>query len=77
MEKEREVELRLIIVESEAHAQEILHSIEHGGDFAELAKSHSLHTSTAPMGGELEGHFTAKRIPIYLRKHISVLAAGQ
>ena len=77
MEKEREVKLRLIIVESEAHAQEILHSIEHGGDFAELAKSHSLHTSTAPMGGELEGHFTAKRIPIYLRKHISALAAGQ
>ena len=31
MEKEREVELRLIIVESETDAQEILHSIEHGG----------------------------------------------
>ena len=54
MEKEREVELRLIIVESETDAQEILHSIEHGGDFAELAMSHSLHKSTAPMGGALE-----------------------
>lgn len=77
MEKEREVELRLIIVESETDAQEILHSIEHGGDFAELAMSHSLHKSTAPMGGALEGYFTAKRIPIYLRKYISALKAGQ
>ena len=76
-DKESEVKLRLIIVETQAEAEEILQSIHEGKDFAELAISRSLHKSTAPQGGELDGYLTANRIPIYLQKYINALAVGE
>ncbi len=76
-DKEREVKLRLIIVATQAAAEEIRQSLADGEDFAELALSRSLHQSTAPQGGQLDGYLTAKRIPIYLQKHINALAIGE
>ncbi|NKB67740.1 MAG: hypothetical protein GKR89_11815 [Candidatus Latescibacteria bacterium] len=76
-EKERQVKLRLIIVESQAEAREILQSIAGGQDFAVLAHSRSLHQETAPKGGELDGYLGTKEIPIYLHKYIDALAVGQ
>ena len=52
-DKEREVKLRLIIVATQAEAEEIRQSLADGEDFTALALSRSLHQSTAPQGGEL------------------------
>ncbi len=76
-DKEREVKLRLIIVDAQAAAEEIRQSLADGRDFAELAHSRSLHKSTAPQGGELDGYLTPKRIPIYLQEYINALAVGE
>ena len=76
-DKQDEVKLRLIIVETQAEAEEILQSIEDGKDFAELARTRSLHKTTAPQGGELDGYLTPNRIPIYLQKYIDALTVGQ
>ena len=64
-EKDTEIKLRLIIVATKAEAEEILQSLNGGGDFAELALGRSLHESTAPKGGELDGSAgaTAARWP--------------
>ena len=74
---EREVKLRLIIVATQQEAEEIRQSLADGRDFAELALSRSLHQSTAPHGGELDGYLTANRIPIYLQQYINALAVGE
>lgn len=74
---EREVKLRLIIVATQQEAEEIRQSLADGRDFAELALSRSLHQSTAPHGGELDGYLTANRIPIYLQPYINALAVGE
>jgi len=76
-DKESEVKLRLIIVETQAEAEEILQSIHEGKDFSELALTRSLHKSTVPQGGELDGYLTPNRIPIYLQKYINALAVGE
>ena len=76
-DKEREVKLRLIIVATQQEAEEIRQSLADGRDFAELALSRSLHQSTAPHGGELDGYLTANRIPIYLQQYINALAVGE
>ena len=76
-DKEREVKLRLIIVATPAEAEEIRQSLADGEDFTALALSRSLHQSTAPHGGELDGYLTAKRIPIYLQEYINALAVGE
>ena len=76
-DKEREVKLRLIIVDTQAEAEEIGQSLADGRDFAELAHSRSQHKSTAPQGGELDGYLTPKRIPIYLQEYINALAVGE
>ena len=76
-DKEREVKLRLIIVATQAEAEEIRQSLADGEDFTALALSRSLHQSTAPRGGELDGYLTAKRIPIYLQEYINALAVGE
>ena len=76
-DKEREVKLRLIIVDAQAEAEEIGQSLAAGRDFAELAHSRSQHKSTAPQGGELDGYLTPKRIPIYLQEYINALAVGE
>ena len=76
-DKEREVKLRLIIVATQAEAEEIRQSLADGEDFTALALSRSLHKSTAPQGGELDGYLTAKRIPIYLQEYINALAVGE
>ena len=76
-DKEREVKLRLIIVATQAAAEEIRQSLADGEDFTALALSRSLHQSTAPQGGELDGYLTAKRIPIYLQEYINALAVGE
>ena len=74
---EREVKLRLIIVATQQEAEEVRQSLADGRDFAELALSRSLHQSTAPHGGELDGYLTANRIPIYLQQYINALAVGE
>lgn len=74
---EREVKLRLIIVATQQEAEAIRQSLADGRDFAELALSRSLHQSTAPHGGELDGYLTANRIPIYLQPYINALAVGE
>ena len=76
-DKEREVKLRLIIVATQADADEIRQRLAAGEDFAALALSRSLHQATAPQGGELDGYLTAKRIPTYLRQHINALVTGE
>ena len=76
-DKEREVKLRLIIVATQAAAEEIRQSLADGEAFTALALSRSLHQSTAPQGGELDGYLTAKRIPIYLQEYINALAVGE
>ena len=76
-DKEREVKLRLIIVDTQAEAEEIGQSLADGRDFAELAHSRSQHKSTAPQGGELDGYLTPKRIPIYLQEYINALEVGE
>ena len=76
-DKEREVKLRLIIVATQAEAEEIRQSLADGEAFTTLALSRSLHQSTAPQGGELDGYLTAKRIPIYLQEYINALAVGE
>ncbi|MCY3666065.1 MAG: peptidyl-prolyl cis-trans isomerase, partial [Gemmatimonadetes bacterium] len=76
-DKEREVKLRLIIVDTQAEAEEIGQSLADGRDFAELAHSRSQHKSTAPQGGELDGYLPPKRIPVYLQKYINALAVGE
>ena len=76
-DKEREVKLRLIIVATQAEAEEIRQSLADGEDFTALALSRSLHQSTAPQGGELDGYLTAKRIPIYLQEYINALETGE
>ena len=76
-DQEREVKLRLIIVATQAAAAEIRQSLADGEDFTALALSRSLHQSTAPHGGELDGYLTAKRIPIYLQEYINALAVGE
>jgi len=76
-EKETEIKLRLIIVDTEAEAEEILALVREGEDFAVLAISRSLHESTAQQGGELGGYLSPQRIPIYLQKYIEVLAVGE
>ena len=76
-DKEREVKLRLIIVATQAEAEEIRQSLADGEDFTALALSRSLHQSTAPHGGELDGYLTAKRIPIYLQEYINALETGE
>ena len=76
-DKEREVKLRLIIVATQAEAEEIRRSLADGKDFTALALSRSLHQSTAPHGGELDGYLTAKRIPIYLQEYINALETGE
>ena len=77
VDKEREVKLRLIIVATQAEAEEIRQSLADGEDFTALALSRSLHQSTAPQGGELDGYLTAKRIPIYLQEYINALETGE
>ena len=76
-EKETEIKLRLIIVETKVEAEGILQSLQVGKDFAELALGRSLHESTAPKGGEFDGYLTPNRIPVYLKKYIDVLAVGE
>ncbi len=76
-DKEREVKLRLIIVATQAEAEEIRQSLADGEDFTALALSRSLHQSTAPQGGELDGYLTAKRIPTYLQEYINALETGE
>ena len=76
-DKEREVKLRLIIVDTQAEADEIRQSLADGRDFAELAHSRSQHKSTAPQGGELDGYLTPKRIPMYLQEYINALEVGE
>ena len=76
-EKDREVKMRLIIVETEAEAEEILRRLSNGVDFAVLALERSLHEATAQKGGELDGYLTINRVPIYLQKHIAALEAGR
>ncbi|MCY3788909.1 MAG: peptidyl-prolyl cis-trans isomerase, partial [Gemmatimonadetes bacterium] len=76
-DKEREVKLRLIIVDTQAEAEEIGQSLADGRDFAELAHSRSQHKSTAPQGGELDGYLPPKRIPVYLQEYINALAVGE
>ncbi len=76
-DQEREIKLRLIIVATPAEAEEIRQSLAAGEDFAALALSRSLHTSTAPQGGELDGYLPPKRIPIYLQEYINALAVGE
>lgn len=76
-DEEREIKLRLIIVATQQEAEQIRQSLTDGRDFAELALSRSLHQSTAPHGGELDGYLTANRIPIYLQQYINALAVGE
>jgi peptidyl-prolyl cis-trans isomerase C len=76
-EKVDEMKLRLIIVETEEEAKGILQSIDAGADFGELARTRSLHESTALQGGELDGYLTADRVPVYLQKYIEPLEVGQ
>ncbi len=76
-DQEREVKLRLIIVDARAEAEEIGQSLAAGRDFAELAHRRSQHKSTAPQGGEIDGYLTPKRIPIYLQKYINALEVGE
>ena len=76
-DEEREIKLRLIIVATQQEAEQIRQSLADGRDFAELALSRSLHQSTAPHGGELDGYLTANRIPIYLQQYINALAVGE
>ena len=76
-DEESEIKLRLIIVATQQEAEQIRQSLTDGRDFAELALSRSLHQSTAPHGGELDGYLTANRIPIYLQQYINALAVGE
>ena len=62
---------------TQAAAEDIRQSLADGEDFTALALSRSLHQSTAPQGGELDGYLTAKRIPIYLQEYINALAVGE
>ena len=75
-EKGREIKLRLIVVDTRAEAEDILQSLEAGGDFAELARTLSRHKSTASQGGELDGYLTRNRIPRFLHKYIDSLVVG-
>ncbi len=51
--KEGEIRVKHILVASEEEAGEILKDIKNGEDFSELAKSNSLDTGSAIMGGDL------------------------
>jgi peptidyl-prolyl cis-trans isomerase C len=69
----------IIVVDSEAKAQEILQQAQAGKDFAELVKLHSLETSTKERGGEIgflpEEHL-ARLIDSDAAKKIKVLKDG-
>lgn len=53
MAQEEQVSARHILVETEEEAKKIRQEIVDGGDFAELAKEHSLDESSKIMGGSL------------------------
>lgn len=69
----------IIIVDSEAEAQSILQKINAGHDFGELAKQHSIETSTKERGGEIgflpEEHLE-KLLDADAAKKIKVLKDG-
>lgn len=48
-----EVRARHIVVETGTQAEEIIASLNAGGDFATLAREHSLDRSTSPLGGNI------------------------
>jgi len=52
-----ELRARHILVEDKDEAEEILKKIQDGGDFEELAKTHSIDVGSAERGGDL-GYFT-------------------
>lgn len=52
-----EVRARHILVEEKSEADELLKQIKAGGDFAALARTHSIDTGSAEQGGNL-GYFT-------------------
>ena len=76
-DKEQEIKLRLIIVNTQQEAQKILNRIQDGEDFSVLARAQSLHQETAPNGGELVGYLTQKSIPLFLHKFIIPLEVGE
>jgi peptidyl-prolyl cis-trans isomerase C len=54
---QEEVDARHILVKTQTLAESILSQLEHGANFAQLAKKYSIDTSTASKGGNL-GWFT-------------------
>ncbi|HKV83015.1 MAG TPA: peptidylprolyl isomerase [Ktedonobacterales bacterium] len=47
------VRLRVLVVNTQAEAQQYQQQAQHGSDFGALAKAHSLDTTTAPQGGDV------------------------
>jgi len=52
-----ELRARHILVEEKSKADELLKQLEDGGDFAALAREHSIDEGSAERGGDL-GYFT-------------------
>ena len=48
-----EIEVRHILLETEAEAEEVLQKLEQGGDFADLAREYSIDDSSSAEGGYL------------------------
>lgn len=73
---EEEIQASHILVKTEEEAKEIFEKIAHDGDFAELAKQHSLDPGSKTNGGDL-GYFTKGRMVPEFEKAAFALKDGE
>lgn len=67
--RDREVEVRKIIVKTKGEAEEIVRLLKSGSDFAQLARDRSIHKATALRGGEIKGYARkGDMIPLFQEK---------
>jgi len=70
-----EVRARHILVEEKAKAEDLLKTLEAGGDFGELAKQHSMDKGSAERGGDL-GYFTQDMLNTQFTRPVFKAAKG-
>ncbi|MCG8435627.1 MAG: peptidylprolyl isomerase [Gammaproteobacteria bacterium] len=71
-----EYKARHILVAEESEAEEIIESLNNGGDFAELAKTHSTEPGADERGGDL-GWFTANQMVAPFSSAVQSMEPGQ
>ena len=74
--RHRALRLAGILVDTEAEAEELLDELDEGGDFAELAREHSLYVATKDQGGDIGIYLPKEATSEALRDKIFHLEVG-